>query len=86
MEFDEVFQVLDAALFAKVQRHLKDVEKFVLEGAWQGQTYEEMAGASHYRYTPSYLKQGLGLDYGDSFRKFSKKRSVRPIFEPPWND
>ena len=60
MEFDKVFQVLDAVIFAKVQRHLKDVEKFVLEGAWQGQTYEAIAEASNYRYTPSYLKQGVG--------------------------
>lgn len=60
MEFDRVFQVLDAAIFVKAQRHLKDVEKFVLWGSWQGQTYEQMAEASNYRYTPSYLKQGVG--------------------------
>ncbi|WP_051469906.1 NB-ARC domain-containing protein [Fischerella sp. PCC 9605] len=60
MEFEEVFKALDAIVFAKAKRHLKDVERFVLWGAWLGQTYEEMAGASNYRYTPSYLKQGVG--------------------------
>ncbi|MBD2415724.1 hypothetical protein FACHB389_25650 [Nostoc calcicola FACHB-389] len=60
MDFEEVFKVLDANVLAKTKRHLKDVEKFVLRGAWQGQTYEEMAKASNYCYTPSYLKQDVG--------------------------
>lgn len=60
MDFEEVFKVLDVAVFTKTQRRLKDVEKFVLWGAWHCQTYEEMATASHYRYTFSYLKQGVG--------------------------
>lgn len=60
MDFEEVFKVLDITVFTKTQRRLKDVEKFVLWGAWQGQTYEEMATASDYRYTLSYLKQGVG--------------------------
>lgn len=60
MEFDEIFKALDEEVFRKLQTHLKDVERFVLEGAWQGQTYEEMANASNYRYTPSYLKQVVG--------------------------
>ncbi len=60
MDFEEVFKALDAAIFAKTQRRLKDVERFVLLGAYLGQTYEEMAKAYDYRYTPSYLKQDVG--------------------------
>lgn len=60
MDFEEVFQVLDANIFTKTQRRLKDVERFVLWGAWRGQTYNEMAKDSDYRYTPSYLKQDVG--------------------------
>ncbi|MBO1056067.1 MAG: hypothetical protein HEQ27_05890 [Dolichospermum sp. JUN01] len=60
MEFNELFKALDEELFKKLQTHLKDAERFVLEGAWQGQTYEEMANDSNYRYTPSYLKQVVG--------------------------
>ncbi len=60
IEFEEVFKVVDAEVFTKIQRHLKDVERFVLWGAWQEQTYDEMATASNYRYTPSYLKQCVG--------------------------
>jgi len=36
------------------------VERFVLLGACLGQTYDEMAHASDYRYIPSYLKQDVG--------------------------
>ncbi|MBF2020875.1 MAG: hypothetical protein IGR93_12405 [Hydrococcus sp. C42_A2020_068] len=60
MNFEEVFKVLDTDVFAKTQRHLKDVERFILWRAWEGQTYDEMAEASNYRYTPSYLKQDVG--------------------------
>lgn len=60
MDFEKVFKVVDAAVFAKTQRHLKDVERFVFWGAYQSQTYDEMAKASDYRYTPSYLKQDVG--------------------------
>jgi len=60
MDFEEVFKALDAAIFAKTQRRLKDVERFVLLGAYLVQTSEEMAKAYDYRYTPSYLKQDVG--------------------------
>lgn len=60
MKFEEVLQILDEVVFAKNQRYLKDVEKFVLLSAWQGQTYEEMARASNYQYTPNYLKHCVG--------------------------
>ena len=60
ISFEEVFQILDTDIFIKTQRRLKDVERFVLWGAWKDQTYNEMAKASDYRYTPSYLKQDIG--------------------------
>lgn len=60
MEFEDAFQVLDELVFAKTQARLKDVEKFVLQGAWRNQTYDAIADASEYRYTPSYLKQDVG--------------------------
>jgi len=60
MNFEEAVEILDAAIFAKTEKHLKDVERFVLWGAWQSQTYDEMAAVSNYRYTPSYIKQGVG--------------------------
>jgi hypothetical protein len=60
ISFEEVFQILDTDVFAKNQRRLKDVERFILWGAWKDQTYDEMTKDSNYRYTPSYLKQDIG--------------------------
>jgi hypothetical protein len=60
MDFENAFQILDELLFARTQTRLKDVEKFILQGAWQHQTYDQIADSSNYRYTPSYLKQDVG--------------------------
>lgn len=60
MDFEDAFQILDDLLFARTQSRLKDVEKFILQGAWQHQTYDQIADSSNYRYTPSYLKQDVG--------------------------
>jgi WD40 repeat protein len=60
MDFETAFQVLDELLFAQTQTRLKDVEKFILQGAWQHQTYDQIADSSNYHYTPSYLKQDVG--------------------------
>jgi hypothetical protein len=69
MKFEQVFQILDEEVAHKLNRHLKDVEKFVLERAWQDQTYEEMAASSNYQYTYSYLKQGVGPRLWQTLRK-----------------
>lgn len=58
MDFEEVFQVVDAAVVAKKQRHLKDVEVAILRESWQGKKYHEIAEA--YGYTAEYLKQDVG--------------------------
>lgn len=60
ISFEEVFPILDTDVFTKTKRRLKDVERFVLWGAWKEQTYDEMATASDYRYSPGYLKQDIG--------------------------
>ena len=58
MDFEEAFQTLDAAVVAKKQRHLKDIEVAILRGSWQGQKYHEIAQAQGY--TSEYLKQDVG--------------------------
>ncbi len=60
MDFEEVLKVLDNAVFVRTQRRFRDVEWYVLWGAYRNQTYDEMAKASKYRYSPSYLKQTVG--------------------------
>jgi uncharacterized protein YeeX (DUF496 family) len=58
MNFEEALKLADAAVFAKTNRHLRDIEIMVLRGAWQGQKYREIAQDSSY--TPEYLMQDVG--------------------------
>ncbi len=58
MNFEEAFQVVDAAVFGQKQRHLKDIEVAILHGSWQGKKYHEIAQV--HGYTVEYLKQDVG--------------------------
>ena len=58
MDFKEVLKVVDAAVFTKTERHLKDIEVAILRGSWQGRKYDEIAET--YGYTTKYLKQDVG--------------------------
>ncbi len=59
MNFEEGLQIVDAAIFSKINRHLKDVEILVLKGSWQGLNYDEIA--SHEGYAAKYLRQDVGF-------------------------
>lgn len=54
----EEFKVADTAVFEKKGRHLTDIQKKILEGAWQGYTYEEIADREGY--SDKYLKRDVG--------------------------
>lgn len=56
--FNEALQILDTIVFAKTKRHLKDVEVIILRGAWQGQSYDDIADIECY--AANYLKQDVG--------------------------
>ena len=58
MNLEEALSFVDAIVFTKSNRHLKDIEVLILQGAWQGYSYEEIADANGY--TPNYLKQDIG--------------------------
>jgi len=58
MEWKEALAVANTAVFAAAGRHLNDVESVILQGAWQGQTYEQIARASGY--SASYLTRDIG--------------------------
>ena len=59
MNFEEGLRILDAAIFGKINRHLKDVEIIVLKGSWQGSNYDDIA--SHEGYAAKYLRQDVGF-------------------------
>ena len=50
--------IADAAIYRDSGRHLSDVEIAILQGAWEGQTYEQIAAAVGY--SPSYLTRTVG--------------------------
>ena len=58
MNWDEIVRDIDTKVFSKTNRHLKEVENIVLQGAWQGKTYEQMQETC--QYSLSYLKQAAG--------------------------
>lgn len=58
MDFQEAFNAADAAIVTKTGKHLTDAEKLILEGAWNGQSYEQIADAA--RYSPNYLQRDVG--------------------------
>jgi AAA-like domain len=59
MNFEEGLQILDAAVFNKLNRHLRDVQIIVLKGSWQGLNYDEIA--SNEGYAAKYLRQDVGF-------------------------
>ena len=58
MNLEEALNFVDEIVFTKTERHLKDIEVYILRGAWQGHSYEKIADAIGY--TPNYLKQDIG--------------------------
>ncbi|MBO3458691.1 NB-ARC domain-containing protein [Aetokthonos hydrillicola Thurmond2011] len=58
MNLEEVIKTIDAVVFTKTGRHLSEVEIILLQGTWQGQTYEQMVENCHY--SLAYMKQAAG--------------------------
>lgn len=50
--------MVDAAVFARTGKHLNDVQRVLLLGSFERQTYEEIA--KEHRYSPRYLLQDVG--------------------------
>ncbi|BAZ69256.1 MAG: AAA-like domain-containing protein [Pelatocladus maniniholoensis HA4357-MV3] len=59
MNWEEGLEILDAVVFNKINRHLKDVEIMILKGSWQGLSYDEIA--SNEGYAAKYLRQDVGF-------------------------
>ncbi|WNZ21615.1 hypothetical protein HJG54_01155 [Leptolyngbya sp. NK1-12] len=58
ISFDAALRVADHGVLTKFGRHLKNIEIAVLRGAWQGQTYDQIAEAQGY--APEYIKHDVG--------------------------
>lgn len=58
LNLEQALLVANRAIFARVGRALSQVETAVLQGAWQSQTYEQIAEAAGY--SVSYLTRDVG--------------------------
>ncbi|NER33596.1 MAG: serine/threonine protein kinase [Oscillatoria sp. SIO1A7] len=58
MEFEDAFQVADRAVLVKTGKHLSDLQQILLEGAWNGDTYEAIG--QNRGYSPRYLQRDVG--------------------------
>lgn len=56
--FDVALKTVDAAVFTKTARPLKNIEVEVLKGAWLGKTYDQIAAECGY--APEYIKHDVG--------------------------
>ncbi len=59
MDFEEIAVLINQVALARRGRPLKDVERLVLKGAWENQTYSAMATPTA-GYTEDYLKKDVG--------------------------
>ena len=78
----EAKAVAKQVIFKKTGKHLSDVEMIVLQGSWEGKTYDEIAGMCGY--TPDYLNKDVGNKLWKklsdaSGEKISKKNLREPL-------
>ncbi len=74
--------VAKQVVFKKTGKHLSDVEMIVLQGSWEGKTYDEIARMCGY--TPDYLNKDVGNKLWKklsdaSGEKISKKNLREPL-------
>ncbi len=72
MNFAEALRLVENLLLTKRGKGLSDVERYILEGTWQGKKYGEMADEHNYAYT--YLKQDVGPKLWSGLAKALGKR------------
>lgn len=56
--WDEALKVADAAVYEKTGNHLSDIEVKVLRGAWDGDSYEQIA--EKFGYSVNYIRADVG--------------------------
>lgn len=84
MNFKEMLQLADDLVFAKTGQHLDDLQQAVLRGTVQGETYQEIAAASHcseshVRNVGSELWQILSKILGENIRKSNLRSTMERL-------
>ena len=83
MNFEEALKFTDGVFSSQTGKHLIDVQRAVLEGSWQGQTYQEIA--DDLGYSARYLKQDIGPRLwkllSEALGEEIRKNNFRTVFE-----
>ncbi len=86
INFEQALNAADEAVFALKGRHLSDLEIKILRGAWENQTYEEMAASANR--TASYLQRTAGPNFWNLLSKALSeevsKTNFRTALERKW--
>ncbi|MBD2460345.1 pentapeptide repeat-containing protein [Oscillatoria sp. FACHB-1407] len=81
MEFEDGLEIANAAVFAHANRYLNEAEIAILQGAWQGLTYDQIAETTGY--SVNYLQRDLGPKFWKllsiSFDRQLSKINIRGI-------
>lgn len=72
MDFEDALRVVENLLLTKRGTGLSDVERYILEGTWEGKTYEAIADKYQYAYT--YVKNDVGFKLWSVLAKALGKR------------
>ncbi len=76
--WDIVEKVADKYVFEKTGKYLSDVEKIILQGAWDGKTYEEIA--KEYNYSADTLRGDYGKKLWDKLSEALGERVSKTNF------
>jgi hypothetical protein len=83
MDSEQLVHFVNTVVFCETQRYLQDIEVWILEGAWNDQTYEDIAISHHY--SSRYLSQDVGPRFWKFlsviFREEIKKSNFRTCLE-----
>ncbi|MBD2460341.1 hypothetical protein H6G89_04720 [Oscillatoria sp. FACHB-1407] len=81
MNFNQALEAINAVIFAQANRFLSEAEIALLKGAWEDQTYDEIANISGY--STNYLQRDLGPKFwkllSASFNRQLNKTNTRAI-------
>ncbi|MDY7012678.1 MAG: AAA-like domain-containing protein [Cyanobacteriota bacterium] len=72
MKADEALELADALIYAKLGKHLNDLEREVFLGSWQGKTYEEI-----YPLNPSYIEKYVGYKLWQKFSEVLEEKVTK---------
>ena len=69
----------DQVVFKNTGKHLSDIETTVLQGSWEGKTYDQIA--NRYGYSAEYLNKDIGNKLWNKLSKALGERVTKKSFK-----